>query len=207
MVESLKRPLLHGFSYQIATSFLPANFAPVNFSPSNNSEPASSEPLNSPDLCGCNSRDPPYCYRRKIINTTCCGMTVEKINDASCSDPEGDCATYTSRGVPCDFAPGDTCIQDVIHICLTGLPTPTPTPTPDSTPTPAPECDPNTEPNPTNCTCEYSIGPGPQPAIWRCGCTYTVAGGVFIGEPANYRQYPQNGGCPPNLINNGRDCC
>ena len=213
LVPGVREETLSEKFLKASYSPVPASFLRVNFSllaavtTTNTTSPA-------PDICGCQNTDDCFFSRRGFAYCSCDEPIPAVLPASGCTTvpPGGRCIRSVTLTVDCaveNFGTTGCQYQRDAGDCAIGDPTPTPTPspTPDSSPTPPPQCDPNTQPNPTNCACEYAIGPGPQPAIWQCRCTYSVNGQVFIGDPANYRQYPQNGGCPPNLINNGSDCC
>jgi hypothetical protein len=114
-------------------TFLPASFLPVNLSLADSSKLIATSLLSS-DICCPGSS----CDYIKNVKHTCCGMTVNKVGSAACSDPLGGCRTYFSEDVSCNNDIGTFCIEDFLISCPTPTPTPPPTPSPSGTPTPCP---------------------------------------------------------------------
>jgi len=191
----------HSFPDLVATysfSMQPAEFLPVNFSMAGAARSSWAEPEPQSQLC-CPGTE---CWFHKNGTYNCACRIARATQSVGCSDSQGQCSIDQEFHNWCtDF--GVDCPETVVGACAS--PTPTPTPTPE------PTCDPATKPNNTNCICSTTPLPdGGVTTQWYCFCSLPSDFGPVSGQPANYQTYPGTpgyGGCPPNMYNNGSDCC
>jgi hypothetical protein len=184
----------------------PASLLRVNFYPK---EEVATANAASPVPCNCqNSND---CMWGELGFAACACDDPNHfpaiVPAGFCSNSFGSCFRTETVVRTCDTQDNGTIycqFEESIGSCAIGDPTPTPSPSPAPTvspsPSPTPACNPDVRPNNTNCDCAQ-LPFGGSGYYWQCSC----AGG---DTPANYPQFPQNGGCDPGkYYNNGSDCC